>query len=91
VVDAVGRPDSWTSHGRRRWLCPLIVVGCFPLSVLPIAIAAVPVGFGVVTRRVTLVRRLRRIPLYALTVRAVWLLIGVAGLIALVNDIEALT
>jgi hypothetical protein len=91
AVDSAGRPDSWTIRGRRRWLIPVIAIGCFPLSVLPIAVAIVPVGLGVLARRTTLVRRVRGIPLYALTVRTVWLLIGVAGLIALVNDIEALT
>ena len=45
-VDRVARPDSWTAGGRRRWLLPLLAVGCFPLAafVLPFALAVVVVG-----------------------------------------------
>lgn len=90
-VDAVGQPDSWTVRGRRRWLLALIAVGCFPLTVPPLIVAFVILGFWVVAREVGLIRRVRRVPVYLLAIRSLWLLIAVAGLVALIKDIDALT
>lgn len=90
-VDAVGRPGSWTTRGRRRWILTVLAMACFPL-VLPILILPITViGVGVVAHDVDAVQRLRRAAAYSLVVRGVWLLIAVAGLVALVNDVGALT
>lgn len=89
-VDAVGKPDSWTAQGRRRWLLPLIAVGCFPFTVLFLFFAFVIVGLWIVVREPALTQRLRRIPVYRHAARSVWLLIAIAGLVALVRDIDAL-
>lgn len=91
TVDAVSKPDSGTVQGRRRWLLPLIAVGCFPLTVLILIFAFAVVGFWVVVREPTLTRRLRGIPSYRLAARSFWLLVAIAGLVALVRDIDALT
>lgn len=91
AVDRVSKPDSWTARGRRRWLLPLIAVGLFPLTVPFLLFAFVILGFWVFAGGAALPRRWRRIPLYSLAVRSLWLLIAVAGLVALVNDIDALT
>jgi hypothetical protein len=91
AVVAVSKPESWTSQGRRRWLVPLIVVVCFPPTVLLLFFAFAVVGFWVFTDAAALTRNLRRIPLYSLGVRFLWLLIAAAGLVALVKDIDALT
>lgn len=91
AVDAVSEPDSWTVQGRRRWLLPLIAVGCFPPTVLFLFFAFVVVGFWEVAGVAALTRRFRRIRLYSLAVRSLWLLIAVSGLVALAKDIDALT
>jgi hypothetical protein len=91
AIDSASRPESWTAQGRRRWLLPVIAVGCFPPTVVFLLVAAVLLGFWTVAHEVTLVRRVRRLPVYALAVRSAWLAIAVAGLIGLVNDINALT
>lgn len=90
-VDRVARPDSWTARGRRRWLLPLLAIVCFPLTafVLPFALAVVVVG--AFARDVQIVRRARGVRSYALAVRSAWLFIAVLGLVALINDIGALT
>jgi hypothetical protein len=91
AVDAAGRPDSWTAHHRRRWILPIVALGCFPPTLVTVAVAVVPVGLGIVLQRSALVQRLRALPVYTLAIRAAWLLIGVAGLVALLGDIDALT
>jgi hypothetical protein len=89
-VDSVSRSDSWTARGRRRWLLPLAAVGCFPLSAIFLLPSIAVLGIWELTRDATLVRRVRGARLYALTVRAIWLVIAVGGLVALVNDVNAL-
>ena len=88
-VDAVGRSDSWTTRGRRRWVLPLAAIACFPPTALLVLFASVIVGVGVVVGDLGPTQRMRRAPLCALGVRSLWFLIAVAGLIALVNDIVA--
>ena len=38
VVDAVGRPESWTARGRWRVALPIFLVACFPLSIFVVII-----------------------------------------------------
>jgi hypothetical protein len=89
-VDSVSRSDSWTARGRWRWVLPVAAVGCFPLSVIFLLPSIAVLGIWELARDATLVRRVRRARLYALTVRTAWLVMAVAGLIALVNDVSAL-
>jgi hypothetical protein len=90
-VDAVGRPDSWTARGRSLRLVPLICVGCIPLTVVPLAIAAIVLVIWLFANQTGLVRLIRGAPLYAFVVRSVWILIAIAGFIALIGDVKALT
>ena len=90
AVDAVSKQDSWTRHGRRRWLLPVILVGCFPPTVLFLLFAFVILLIWAFSHGAAFSHGLRRFPLYPLAVRSVWLLIAVAGLLALVKDVEAL-
>ena len=90
AVDATSRPDSWTIRGRRRWMLPLISVACFPPSLLVVLVASVFVGVWLIISDLELVQRVRRAPLYALTVRFLWLLVAVLGLVALISDTRAL-
>jgi hypothetical protein len=90
AVDAVRRPGSWTAQGRRRWLLPLIAVACFPLTLPFLFIALVVLGFWLLASGTKLLEW-RKSWVYALVVRSIWLFIAVAGLVALVKDIDALT
>jgi hypothetical protein len=90
-VDAVRRPGSWTSRGRRRWIVPLVCVACFPVTVLPLLFAAIVLILWAMASAAGVVRLLRKAPAYAIVVRSLWLFVAVAGLVALVNDIDALT
>ena len=90
AVDGVGKPHSWTLQGRRRWLLPLMAVGCFPPTVPFLFFAFVVLGFWVVARGAKLLQW-RESWEYSLVVRSFWLLIALAGLVALLKDIDALT
>ncbi len=91
AVDAVSRPDSWTKRGRRRWMLPVLAVGCFPVT-LPIAlVTALVLAMLLVLGDQESLQRVRGAPVYALAIRAMWLLVAIAGLVALVNDTRALT
>lgn len=91
AVDRVSEPDSWTARGRRRWLLPLIAVVLFPLTLPFLVFASAILGLWIVVEGAEFSRRMRGIPLYSLALRSIWLLIAVAGLVALVKDIDALT
>ncbi|MEP7115408.1 MAG: hypothetical protein ABI862_19250 [Ilumatobacteraceae bacterium] len=90
-VDAVSRPGSWTSDGRRQWLLVVVSVACFPVTLLLVAVALIVLIFWAIVRQAGLPGLVRRIPAYALVIRAVWLLVAVVGLVALISDIRALT
>ena len=90
-VDAVQRPDSWTARGRRRWALALMCVACFPATLFPLVIALIALVLWAALKASGLISLLRRIPAYGLVIRSLWLLIAVAGLIELVNDINAIT
>ncbi len=90
VVDAVRRPGSWTARGRRRWLLPLILVGCFPLTFVVILVAAAIFGSWVLVSDLAGIGRVRSSAPYALVVRAGWLVIAILGLVAIVNDTRAI-
>ncbi len=89
VVDAVSRPDSWTAQGRRQWLLPIVCVGFVPFAIPVILFVAAVFGVWLLISDEEPVRRVRRAPLYALAIRSAWLLIAALGLVALVNDTQA--
>lgn len=89
-VDSVARPDSWSDRGRRRWVLPIVCVGCVPQTVFLLPFASLIVGAGVLASDVEALQRLRRTSSYALAIRGVWLLVAVIGLVALINDITAI-
>jgi hypothetical protein len=91
AFDAVGAPDSWTATGRRRWLVPVIAVACFPPTIVAVLMVAVVVAFFTGIGEVVDARGLRATTAATLIIRGVWLLIAVAGLSALINDIADLT
>jgi hypothetical protein len=91
AVASVRRGDSWTTRGRRRWVVPVIAV----LVVLPAIVVVVGAGIAVFVLTTvgsnSAVRRVRSTPAFGVVVRAAWLAIAVAGLVALVNDIRLLS
>ena len=91
AVDAVSSSESWTLRGRRRWLLPLIAVVSFPLTVLLLVFAGAIAAIWVFGRDPAVIQRWNQSLLYRLAGRSFWLLIAVAGLVALVQDINALT
>ena len=91
VTDAVGRPDSWTARGWRRWLLPVTAVALFPPTLVIVAFALVPVGFWALARDVDFVAEARSVRWLPNVVRGVFIGIVVLALISLVNDVNALT
>lgn len=89
VVDSVRRPDSWTAQGRRRWLLPLVLAACFPISLVIIGVTAAIFGIWVLVSDLPVVRRARSSAPYALVLRAGWLVVAIIGLVAIVNDTQA--
>lgn len=81
---------SVPQRGWRRWALPAVLVAAFPLLVMVVAIAAVMLAVWVPVRRG--LESTGGLPkLAGIGVRAVWLLIALAGLAALVGDVRALT
>ncbi len=91
VYDAVARPGSWTTGGRRRWLVPVLLVAPFPLALVPLIVIAPLVLVLALFGSLDFVVRMRRTRTYGLVVRGAWLTIAVIGLVALLDDIRAIT
>jgi hypothetical protein len=91
AFDSVSAPDSWTATGRRRWLIPVIAIACFPPTIILVLILAAVVALLTGIGEVGGVRKVRATAVATLIIRGVWLLIAVAGLVALINDIGELT
>jgi hypothetical protein len=91
AFDAVSAPDSWAATGRRRWLIPVIAIACFRPPSSRVLTIAVVVALFTSIGEVVHVRKLRATAAATLIIRGVWLLIAVAGLNALINDIVDLT
>jgi hypothetical protein len=89
VVDSVKRPGSWTAQGRRRWLLPGVLAVCFPLTLVIIAVAAAIFLSWVLVSDLPAIRRVRSSAPYALVLRAGWLAVAIIGLVAIINDTQA--
>jgi len=94
VVDHVEQPTSWTTRRRTRWLLPVLLIAPFPLSLMILAVAAAIIAVWFAVRSVAIVEWIREARWFGYAIRAFWLFIGAAGLVALVgdvNDIVAIT
>jgi hypothetical protein len=91
AVDAVKKPGSWTNIGRRRWLLPFIAIACFPPTILVVIVIATGTAIATAIAEIAQVRVLRATAGFTFVVRFAWLLIALAGLNALLNDIAELT
>ena len=90
IVDAVARPDSWTNTGRRRWVLPLVVLACFPPTILAVIFASAVFGIWVIITNAASIQRIRQARSYVFVIRSLWLLVAVAGLVALIGDTQAI-
>ncbi len=88
-VDHVADEDSWTAKGRTRWLLPLILVGCFPTSLVIVTVSTIVVTLWLLLRSLRPVEVVRRSTLFGLMIRAAWLVVAALGLAALIDDIDA--
>jgi hypothetical protein len=57
AVDSVERPESWTRHGRRRWVLPMVLVACSPPVVVIHTVLTVGLALWIPLRRVALVQQ----------------------------------
>jgi hypothetical protein len=90
VVDRVAGPGFWTARGVWRWLLPILLVAWFPQSLPVFGVTAVVLAAWMVLRSTGPVQRLRATRGYALAVRAVWLSIALAGLVAVIGDVRGI-
>jgi hypothetical protein len=91
AVATVARRDSWTIRGRRRWLVPFIAILIVPPVILVVFIVTgVAVALAVLGAN-PLLAHVRATRIFGVLVRASWMTIAIAGLIALVKDIEQLS
>jgi len=88
AVDHVASTKSWTTSGRRRWVLPIILVACVPVTAVLLPFAAVALFVWVAVRR----SLPDAVPAaVSVGIRAIWLAVASAGLVALVRDITAIT
>jgi len=91
LVDRVEQPDSWTARGRRRWALPIALVALFPPTLFVLAGATGVFAAWLLIREFDPVERLGATTGYSLLARALWLIVATLGLVALVNDVTAIT
>jgi hypothetical protein len=90
VVDRVDRVVAdVTQHGWRRWVLPILLLAAFPFTIFVVGFAAVVLAVWVPVRH-GLALASGPPKLVGLGVRVVWLLIALAGLVALAGDVRAL-
>ncbi len=89
-VDHVAASTSWTKTGRRNWVLPVLCVAAFPPVIIGVAATgAVLAAWVSVRQQVDAQRLVHSVPV-SVIVRAFWLAVALAGLLALVGDIDAL-
>lgn len=90
VVDAVGRPDSWTRTGWRRWGLPVIALALFPFTLIAVGFALVLVSVWALARDVDFPAAVRSVRWLPNVVRGGFLAIVVLALNALLDTVSAL-
>lgn len=91
AVDRIGRPGSWSRRGWKRWVLPIVLVALFPPTLFVLVVAAAVLALSLTIRELEIVEWLRTSAGHGLAVRALWLIIAMTGLVALVDDIDAIT
>jgi hypothetical protein len=91
MVDRVERPGSWTARGWKRWALPIGLVALFPPTLFVLVVATTALALWLVIRESDSVQRLGSTTGCGLVARALWLVVATTGLVALVNDVTAIT
>ncbi len=89
VVDRVSNPSS-SAQGRLRWILPVVLFACFPLTIVVLAPGALIFTVWLWARERTPLMAWTRSRPATLLARAGWLGIAVLGLVALIGDVTAL-
>ncbi|MGD9792381.1 MAG: hypothetical protein AB7V43_02770 [Acidimicrobiia bacterium] len=89
-VDALRRRGAGASFGARRWVLPTVLVACFPPVLLVVLFAVIVLMVATVLESLGPIARLRASLPYGLAMRTAWAAAALAGLVALVRDIDAL-
>ena len=90
AVDRIGRPESWSTRGWKRWVLPFMLVALFPPVLFVLVLATAVLAVWLMIRPLEAVDWLRASTGNGVVVRALWLGIAVLGLVALRNDITAI-
>lgn len=90
VVQRDVRPVTVEGRAWRRWIAPIVLVACFPPTLILVAVSAVLVTLSVTTRD-TWPRVFKLAPMAQFVLRGAWLSIAVLGVMALVTDVRAIT
>ena len=91
AVDRIGRAGSWTTRGWKRWALPIALVAPFPPTLFILVVATAVLAMWLIIRPAGAVEWLRGSTGNRFIVRVLWLGIAVLGLVALRNDITAIT
>jgi hypothetical protein len=91
AVDRIGRPGSWSTRGWKRWVLPVALVAMFPPTLFILVVATAVLAVWLMIRPIRPVEILRVSTGYGLVVRSTWIVIAALGLLALVDDIAAIT
>lgn len=90
AVDSVAKPESWTAGGRlRSWGLPVLLVVCFPPTLVLVGLGAAILTCWVPLRD-TVLQQVRASSQYTFVVRCLWLFVAMAGLFALGADISVI-
>jgi hypothetical protein len=91
AVDSVGRDGSWTRNLQRPWVLPVILVVCFPMTIVIVLFAATILLIWIPMRSTQEVNNIVGSRYWGVAVQAAWLFVAVAGLMALLDDVGQLT
>jgi hypothetical protein len=90
AVDRFARPGWWNATSRRRWVVPIVLIACFPGSLVVTGFVIVGVAVCVLAAPLGPIAHVRSSMIYGLTMRVLWLTIALAGLVAIINDTQAI-
>jgi len=93
IGPAVEATERWTRQNdprRSSRILPIVLVAAFPLTTIPLAVAAAVLTIWATAEQRGLVPRVADAPVVATALRAGYLAIALAGLVALVDDITQL-
>jgi hypothetical protein len=88
AVDRVAATGSRSAAGRRRWVVPALLLVCFPPTIVLALVAGAVLTVWVALQSTGVTAQARGSLAVGLVVRGAWLAIALAGLLALLHDID---